>query len=268
MRLIIGLIVCIFSLVSYCGSREFNPVTGERQYIGLTARQEIELGLQAVPGMLKAYGGLHPDQKLQKIIDATGFTLVQNSRAKDTPWQFEFHLLKDPKTVNAFALPGGQVFITTGLYNLFSTKDQLAAVLAHEIAHVLARHSSQQIAKANLTNGLIDAVIVVSGDASAGQISAVIGQLINMSFSRKDEVQADQVGVFVMADAGYDAAGMVELMQILEKTATIRMPEFFSTHPNPENRTGKIQQAIRDYHSKNLTKGEIYESSRQGYGAH
>ncbi|MCU0599117.1 MAG: M48 family metalloprotease [Desulfobacterales bacterium] len=261
MRLIIGLIVCIFSLVSYCGSREFNPVTGEHQYIGLTTRQEIELGLQAVPEMLKAYGGLHPDQKLQKIIDAAGLSLVQNSRAKDTPWQFEFHLLKDPKTVNAFALPGGQVFITAGLYGLFSTRDQLAAVLAHEIAHVLARHSSQQIAKANLTNGLIDAVIVVSGDASTGQISAIIGQLVNMSFSRKDEVQADQLGVFVMADAGYDPAGMVELMQLLEKKATVRMPEFFSTHPNPENRIGKIEQAIREYHQHHGKEGKIHESS-------
>jgi predicted Zn-dependent protease len=262
MRLIIGLIVCIFSLASYCGSKEFNPVTGENQYIGLTARQEIELGLQAVPEMVKAYGGLHPDQKLQETIDSTGFKLAQHSRANDTPWKFEFHLLKDSKTINAFALPGGQIFITTGLYDLFSTKHQLAGVLAHEIAHVLARHSSQQIAKSKLTNGLVDAVIVVSGDASTGQISAIIGQLVNMSFSRKDEIQADQLGVFVMADAGYDPAGMIELMQLLEKKATIRMPEFFSTHPNPENRIGKIQQAINDYHLQHLTQGKAYEFTR------
>jgi beta-barrel assembly-enhancing protease len=261
MRLIIGLIVCIFSLVSYCGSKEFNPVTGENQYIGLTARQEIELGLQAVPEMIKTYGGLHPDQKLQKNIDSVGFKLIQQSRAKDTPWKFEFHLLKDSKTINAFALPGGQVFITSGLYSLFSSDDQLAAVLAHEIAHVLARHSSQQIAKANLTNGLIDAVIVVSGDASAGQISAIVGQLVNMSFSRKDEVQADHIGVYVMSDAGYNPGGMIELIQLLEKTATIRIPEFFSTHPNPENRIGKIQQAIKDYQSKDLTQGKKHEPS-------
>jgi beta-barrel assembly-enhancing protease len=261
MRLIIGLIVCIFSLVSYCGSREFNPVTGENQYIGLTERQEIELGLQAVPEMIKAYGGLHPDKKLQEAVDQVGLKLIHNSRAKETPWKFEFHLLTDSKTINAFALPGGQIFITDGLYNLFTTKGQLSAVLSHEIAHVLARHSSQQIAKSRLTNGLIDAVIVVSGDASAGQISAVIGQLVNMSFSRKDEVQADQLGVYVMAEAGYDPNGMIQLMQLLDKTATTRMPEFFSTHPNPENRIGKIEQAIQDYQSKHLTQGKKHVPS-------
>ncbi len=249
MRLIIGLILCIFSLVSYCGSREFNPVTGEYQYIGLTERQEVALGLQAVPEMLNTYGGLYPDSKLQKHIDSIGFSLIQKSRAKDTPWQFEFHLLKDQKTINAFALPGGQIFITKGLYDLFSSEHQLAAVLAHEIAHVLARHSAQQIAKSKLTNGLIDAVTVVSGDAASGQISAVIGQLIHMNFSRKDEIQADRLGVFVMADAGYNPSGMVELIQLLEKTASVRIPEFFSTHPNPENRIEKIQAAIQEYRS-------------------
>jgi beta-barrel assembly-enhancing protease len=261
MRLFIGLIVCIFSLASYCGSKEFNPVTGENQYIGLTARQEIELGLQAVPEMIKTYGGLHPDRKLQQALDQIGLKLIQNSRAKESPWKFEFHLLKDSKTVNAFALPGGQIFITDGLYDLFSSHSQLAAVLSHEIAHVLARHSSQQIAKANLTNGLIDAVIVVSGDASTGQISAVIGQLVNMSFSRKDETQADQLGVFVMADAGYDPNGMIQLMELLDKTATTRMPEFFSTHPNPENRIGKIKQAIQEYQAKHLAQGKKHEPS-------
>jgi predicted Zn-dependent protease len=261
MRIVIGLILCLFSLFSYCGSKEFNPVTGEHQYIGLTSRQEIELGLKAVPDMLTAYGGLRPDQELQDVVDATGFKLVNNSRAKDTPWQFKFHLLNDPKTVNAFALPGGQIFITDGLYDLFSSENQLAAVLAHEIAHVLARHSSQQIAKSKLTNGLIDAVIIVSGDASAGQVSAIVSQLVNMSFSRKDEVQADQLGVYVMADAGYDPAGMIQLMEILEKTAGMRVPEFFSTHPNPENRIEKIQQAIDYYQSSDLTKRGYNESS-------
>jgi predicted Zn-dependent protease len=82
-----------------------------------------------------------------------------------------------------------------------------------------------------------------------------------MSFSRKDEVLADQLGVFVMADAGYDPSGMVELMQILENKATVRMPEFFSTHPNPENRIGKIQQAIREYHPIHLKEGKTHESS-------
>lgn len=250
-RLIMALMVCVSSMISYCGSKEFNPVTGEKQYIGLTTRQEIALGLRAVPEMIQKYGGLHPDQEYQNHIDKVGFKLVRSSQAKDTQWQFEFHLLKDSKTINAFALPGGQIFITTGLYSLFSNESQLAAVLAHEIAHVVARHTSQHIAKSKLTRGLTDAVMVASGDARAGQISAVVGQLVNMNFSRDDEVLADRLGLYFMADVGYDPVGMIQLMEILQKTSRgNRVPEFFSTHPNSENRIEKIQQAIKDNLSK------------------
>jgi predicted Zn-dependent protease len=91
------------------------------------------------------------------------------------------------------------------------------------------------------------AVMVASGDARAAQISAIVGNLINMQFSREDEVEADRLGVYFMTDAGYDPEGMVELMQILEKLGRdSRMPEFFSTHPSPDNRIGRIREAIRE----------------------
>jgi len=248
MRLIVGLIMMIFSLFSYCGSREYNPVTDAHQYIGLTARQEVALGVQSVPEMLKQFGGLHPDARLQEKVDRVGMAVVSQSRAADPRWQYEFHLLNDPKTINAFALPGGQVFITAGLYRLFTASDQLAAVLAHEIAHVAARHSAQRIAKSKLTNGLLNAVMVGSGDATVTQITALAGQLVNMKFSREDEVEADRLGVFFMTDAGYDPKGMVELMEVLEKAGNgARIPEFFSTHPSPDNRIEKIRQAIAEY---------------------
>jgi predicted Zn-dependent protease len=248
MRLIVGLIMIIFSLFSYCGSREYNAVTGSHQYIGLTARQEVALGVQSVPEMLKQFGGLQPDARLQDKVDRVGMAVVSRSRADDPRWQYEFHLLNDSKTINAFALPGGQIFITAGLYRLFTTSDQLAAVLAHEIAHVAARHSAQRIAKSKLTNGLLNAVIVGSGDATVAQITALAGQLVNMKFSREDEVEADRLGVFFMTDAGFDPNGMVELMEVLEKSGGgARMPEFFSTHPSPDNRIEKIRQAIAEY---------------------
>ncbi len=247
MRLLMALLVAISSLFSYCGSKEYNPVTGEKQYIGMTARQEISLGVQAVDEMLREHGGLHPDPALQRRIDEVGFQLVRNSRAAKTPWKYEFHLLRDPDTVNAFALPGGQIFVTAGLFDRFTSEDQLAAVLAHEIAHVVARHSAQRLAKAELTQGLTTAVMVASGDATAGQISAVIGQLIHMKYGREDELESDRLGVFFMAEAGYDPRAMVALMRILrESRAGVSMPEFFSTHPNPGNRIEKIEEAIRE----------------------
>lgn len=244
-RLLVGLAIAAFSLFSYLGSQEYNPVTGEKQYISLTTQQEIALGAQSAPQMIQEYGGLYPDQAVQDLIDEIGWRLVNSSVARDTPWEFEFHVLDDPNTVNAFALPGGQVFITTGLLGRLESEDQIAGVLAHEIVHVLARHSAQRIAQSELTNGLVGAVGVASGDASTSQTAAMIGQLINMQYGRDDEIESDTIGVCLMLDANYDPEGMIGVMEVLESVSGgSRQPEFFSTHPNLQNRIARIEEAI------------------------
>lgn len=244
MRLIIGVIFAIFAIISYMSSQEFNPVTGENQYISLTPQQEIALGLQSAPELIREYGGLYGDEQVQSLVDEIGLSLVNNSIARDTPWQFEFYVL-DSSVVNAFALPGGQVFITAELLSRFETEDQVAAVLAHEIVHVLARHSAQRIAQNELTNGLIGAVSVASGDAGAAQTAAMIGQLINMQYGRDDEIQSDTLGVCLLLDAGYSPNAMIQVMEVLAAASGgARQPEFFSTHPNPDNRIQQIEQAI------------------------
>jgi predicted Zn-dependent protease len=246
LRLILALAIVIISLVSYFSSCERNPITGKTQFVDLTPDQEIALGLKATPQMIRQYGGLHPDARIQALIDTVGHRILRKSSAGATKWKFEFHLLNDPKTVNAFALPGGQIFISTGLYNLLQTEGQLAGVLGHEIGHVIARHSSQRLAKNKLTQGLTGAVAVATGDASATQVAAVVGELINMSYGRDDELESDALGVRFMSEAGYDPRAMIEVMKILAKASGgARQPEFFSTHPNPENRIEKIQETIR-----------------------
>jgi predicted Zn-dependent protease len=246
-RLLIGIVIAVLSLISYFASQEYNPVTGENQHVSLTTDQEIALGLRSAPEMIEAYGGLYPDPETQDAIDEIGFRLVNNSIARDTPWQFEFHVLDDSGTINAFALPGGQAFITTGLLARLETEDQVAGVLAHEIMHVLARHSSQQIAKNELTNGLVGAVGVASGDANSAQTAAVIGQLVNMQYSRDDELQSDRLGICLMLEAGYDPNAMIEVMRVLEAAGGgSEQPEFFSTHPNPQNRVRQIEDAIEN----------------------
>lgn len=250
-RLIIGLVIAAFSVISYLGSQEYNPVTGEDQYVSLTVQQEIALGQQAAPELAQEFGGLSRDEELQALIDDIGNRLVENSVARDTDWEFEFHVLADSQTVNAFALPGGQVFITTAMLNELQTEDAIAGVLAHEIVHVLARHSAQRIAQSELTNGLVGAVGVASGDASAAQTAAMIGQLINMSYGRDDELESDTLGVCLMIDAGYDPQGMIEVMRVLQgASGGARQPEFFSTHPNPDNRIQEIEEAIANADSE------------------
>jgi predicted Zn-dependent protease len=246
-------IIALVSLISYFGSRQDNPVTGETQYIGITVEQEIALGLQAAPQMAQEFGGLDPDQQSQAIVDQVGNQIVQSSAARDTPYEFEFHLLEDEQTINAFALPGGQIFITRALFDQLQTEGELAGVLSHEIGHVVARHSAEHIAKAQLTEGLTGAAVLATYDpdnpssASTAQIAALIGQLINLKFGRDDELESDFLGVCFMNETGYDPNDLTTVMEILAASRQGNQPpEFFSTHPNPENRIQRIQQAIQN----------------------
>jgi predicted Zn-dependent protease len=247
MRLILGAIIAIISIISYVASRSFNPVTGENQYLSLTPDQEIALGLQSEPEMVQEFGGLSSNQQDQDLVDKVGQTIVSRSVAHTTPWQFDYNVLADPETVNAFALPGGPIFITEALLSQLTTEDEVAGVLSHETIHVLARHSAQQIASSDLTNGLLGAISVASGDASTTQTAAMVAQLIGLRYSREDETQADTLGVCLMIASGYNPQGMVEVMQVLQNASGgASGPEFLETHPNPENRIVQIQNAIQN----------------------
>lgn len=252
-RLIFAAIIAAVSLFSYFSSRQDNPVTGETQYIDITPEQEIALGLQAAPQMAAEFDGEDTSQGDQSIVDQIGQLIVQSSPAVQTPYEFDFHLLADSQTINAFALPGGQIFITRALYDKLQTEGELAGVLGHEIAHVVARHSAEHIAKAKLTEGLTGAAVIATYDpdnpASAGsaQVAALIGQLINLRFGREDELESDFLGVCFMSDAGYNPEEMVQVMQVLASSRQgSEPPEFFSTHPNPESRIQRIQEAIQN----------------------
>jgi len=252
-RLIFAAIIAIMSLVSYFGSRQDNAVTGETQYIGITVDQEIALGLQAAPQMAEEFGGEDPDQNAQALVDDVGNLVVQSSPASQTPYEYEFHLLEDDQTINAFALPGGQIFITRALFDKLQTEGELAGVLGHEVGHVVARHSAEHIAKAQLTEGLTGAAVLATYDpnnpatANTAQVAALIGQLINLKFGREDELEADFLGVCFINDSGYNPEELLNVMQILaESSQGNAPPEFFSTHPNPESRIQRIQEAIQN----------------------
>jgi len=227
-----------------------NPVTGETQRVALSTDEEIILGLQARPAMARQFGGLDPDAGARERIDSIGKKLTSVGFARSTPYKFDFHLLADPQTVNAFALPGGQIFITRALYDQLKTEDQLAGVLAHEIGHVVERHSAEQMAKAQLTSGLTTAAVVATYDQDSGAsrgaaMAALVGQLVTMKFGRADELESDEWGVRLTSKAGYDPRAMIDVMEILARAAgTNRPPEFLSTHPTSENRIARIREAI------------------------
>ena len=247
----------IFALVSYQCSSQYNPVTGEEQHIALAPQQEIALGLRAAPEMIQQHGGLHGDPRAQALVDQVGNRIVQQSRAGKTEWQFDFHLLADPRTVNAFALPGGQIFITDALFRRLKTEGQLAGVLGHEVGHVVARHSAQRIAKDQLTQGITGAVLVASGGGSGeAQLAMMIGNMVNMKYGREDELQSDELGVRFMSEAGYDPRALIGVMEILnEASGGQAPPEFMSTHPSTPNRVATIQEAIDDVFPNGVPEG-------------
>ncbi len=246
-RLLLFVGIALFSVFKYYSKSEVNPYTNKTQHISITPKEEIYMGLRSAPQMAQRHGGLYPDQAAQNLVDRIGNRLVNNSIARETPYRFEFHLLRDPQTINAFALPGGQIFITYALYSKLQNEDQLAGVLGHEIGHVIGRHSAERIAKQGLTQGLLTAVMAGGGN-DAAQMASMIGNLVNMKYGRDDELESDELGVRFMLEANYRPEEMIGVMKILKAASGNRkVPEMQSTHPDPENRVEHIKAAIKKY---------------------
>lgn len=243
-RIFIGLAIVAFAFIQRCNNKEENPYTGRVQNINMTPDQEIAIGLQSAPEMAQQHGGLYPDERMQAFVDAVGKRLVQSSIARETPYQYEFHLLADDRTINAFALPGGQCFITYALFSQLN-EAQLAGVLGHEIAHVIGRHSAERIAESSFWQTL---TMGASVGADMGNVVGSIGQNTLLKNGRGDELESDELGVLFMIQSGYDPNEMIRVMEILKAAAgPNRVPEFQSTHPDPENRIEKIKEAIEKY---------------------
>ncbi|MEX0288446.1 MAG: M48 family metalloprotease [Flavobacteriaceae bacterium] len=243
-RIFIGLAIVAFAFIQRCNNKEENPYTGRTQTISMTAEQEIAIGLQSAPEMARQHGGLYPDERLQSFVDGVGRKLVNNSIARETPYKYDFHLLADDRAINAFALPGGQIFITYALFSKLN-EAQLAGVLGHEIGHVIGRHSAERIAESNFWKTVS---MGASVGADAGSIVGSIGQNTLLKNGRGDELESDELGVLFMLQSGYQPEEMIRVMQILKEAAgPNRQPEFQSTHPDPDNRIQKIKEAIAKY---------------------
>ena len=242
-------IVAIGAAYYYCNT-QVNPVTGEKQHVTLSPQDEVAMGLQSAPQMASEFGGLYPDRDAQQYVRSIGQKVVAGSDAKKAPYPFDFHLLADPQTVNAFALPGGQVFLTAGLFKRLGNEAQLAGVLGHEVGHVVHRHSAEHLAKQQFTQVLVGAAAVASSDDQSGgrqaaAIAALVGDVVNLKFSRTDELEADTYGVGALGKAGYDPRALSEVMEVLKASSGgSGRPEFLSSHPDPGDRREKIEAEI------------------------
>lgn len=247
--------IMLFAAVSYYSNSVPNPVTGESQQVNMSPDQEIQMGRQALPSMLQQHGGLSSRQSDSRFVKTVGARLLNAletkllMEGKNQPYDFDFHLLADDRTVNAFALPGGQVFITEALLNQMNDEGQLAGVLGHEIGHVLERHSAQRLVRAGFIGQLAQAAGVAGGDMNSVQVAQVVGNLMNKKFSREHEYEADKWGLELMVRADYDPRQMLQVMDILQRTGGGNGPSFLSTHPDPMDRKKDIQRLINERYS-------------------
>lgn len=253
-RLLLALLIMGGTLAyHYLGTTEYqNEFTGRTQRLAFaTPEEEIALGLQSAPLMIRQMGGQSRDPQAQALVDRVGAKLVQSTLAKQTPYRFDFHLLADRQTINAFALPGGQIFITEALFRLLKNEDQLAGVLGHEIGHVVGRHSNEQMATSRLWSGLAQGagVLLSDGHSNAGaQIAGMVANMRVMKYGRDDELESDALGVRFLIEAGYNPEAMIGVMDILAKaSSSSQQPEFMSTHPAPANRAERIRDLISKY---------------------
>ena len=250
-RIVIGLLVIVGSIVyHWLGTTEYqNEFTGRVQRLAMaTPQEEIALGLQSAPQMIREMGGTSRDPQAVAKVKAVGQRLLASTAARQTPYRFDFHLLADRTTVNAFALPGGQIFITEALFRRLKNEDQLAGVLGHEMGHVVGRHSNEQMAASSVWSGVAQGVGILTSDGrnnTGAHLAQMVAQWRVMKFSRDDELESDALGVRFMLQAGYQPEELIGVMQILaEVSGGSRGSDFFSTHPAPENRMEKIREVI------------------------
>jgi predicted Zn-dependent protease len=263
-RLIAALMIAVVAWIMYMSHVEENPLTGEKQHVAISPSEEIRLGLESAPEMAHQMGGELPESDPRsRVVENLGQQLVAHTDAHKSPWKFDFHVLADTKTINAFALPGGQIFITQGLLNKLQTEAQLAGVLTHEMGHVIQRHTAQQMAKSQLGQMLVVAVGAGARDPyhSTGfdptVIASVVNQMFQLRYSRHDESEADMWGIKLMSQVGFDPRAMIEVMKILKAAGGgAQGPEMLQTHPNPDLRIKQINEYLeKNPPSPNLKEG-------------
>ncbi len=233
-----------------------NPATGKRSFTLMTWEQEKALGLSAAPQFTEQFGGEFQNANAQAYVDRIGSRLVAQIEPGVPDLDWEFTLL-DSDVINAFALPGGKVFMTRGLAAKLGSEAEMAGVLGHEIGHVTARHGNQRMSKQqafNISLGLGAIAVGVADDDSDlrryGQIGipaiAVGGNLMLLKYGRDEESEADMLGMRYMLKAGYDPSAQRRVMEVLMRASAgqPRQIELFATHPYPETRIERIDQIL------------------------
>jgi predicted Zn-dependent protease len=245
-----------------------NPATGKRQISLVSTNKELEMGREADPAVLAEYG-LYGDSTVQRYVDSVGQKLASVSHLPDLTWHFR---VIDSPVVNAFAIPGGYIYITRGILAYLNSEAQLAGILGHEIGHVTARHSAQQMTRSQIAGiGLLAGAVFVSAVRPYTGLAEQGLGLLFLKYSRDNESQADELGVEYATRAGYDPRQIPSTYSMLKRISERQgegLPGFLSTHPDPgdrEIRTSQLAQAAIAGARLDLTVGaERYRDHIEG----
>ena len=232
-------------LLLLAASCAVNPATGRRELMLVSEQQEIALGRESDPAITTQFG-LVDDPALQEYVSDLGSRLAAVSERPDLPWSFK--VIDDP-LVNAFALPGGYIYVTRGILAYFDSEAELAGVLGHEIGHVTARHGARQMSRQQLQQiGLVAGMAISETFREYSGLAATGLQLINLSYSRDDESQSDRLGLRYISRLDYDADAMIGVFDMLATagggSGQGRLPEWQMTHPYPETRSADMHAEI------------------------
>jgi predicted Zn-dependent protease len=238
-------VVVAGALAVLVGSCATNPVTGKREFTLVSEGQEVEMGKGAAEEVAQTIG-LYDNAATQSYVERLGKSLAAQSERPELPWTFR--VVDDP-VVNAFALPGGFIFITRGLMAHMNSEAQLVSVLGHEIGHVTAKHSVQQISRAQAAQVLLIGGMLASDTVAAlGDVGLAGLSVLFLKYGRDAERQADDLGFKYSVNQGYDVRSMpgvfATLKRVSESAGAERLPNWLSTHPSPDERIERIQQKI------------------------
>jgi predicted Zn-dependent protease len=242
-----ALALALAALVAWtAGGCATNPVTGRQQLSFFSSSEEIEIG-QESDRQVAAELGLYADPRLEARVAEVGRRLAAGSERPELPWTFR--VVDDP-TVNAFAVPGGYVFVTRGLLGHLGSEAQLAGVLGHEIGHVTARHGIHEMSRQLLTLGVLGLGVEMLPEKDqelAGALLAAGTGLLFLKYSRDDERQADDLGLRYMAAAGWSPPEMPAVFTLLERVGKQEggaLPGWLSTHPPPDRRRERMNAEL------------------------
>jgi predicted Zn-dependent protease len=223
-----------------------NPATGEREFSLMSESQEIAIGQQS-DQQVRQEMGVYDDEGLQEYVSTLGQRLAAVSERPNLPWHFT---VVDSPVVNAFALPGGYIYLTRGILAYLNSEAEVAGVLGHEIGHVTARHSASQYSRATGAQlGLIlGSIFVPAARPLSGLAESALG-LLFLRYGRDDELQADELGIRYSTRSGWDPSGVAGMLSTLDRIGAQseeeRIPNWLSTHPAPADRVQRVQSAIQ-----------------------